>query len=168
MNLESLNYSANIDNARIDSLGYKTRSNFACVCIFVMLAGLPDSLFAQTASNASLPLSQAQLQQLGEEFSRAHRLQDQGDERAALAIYQKINQAQPKLVEPYINMAAIFTSNGELDKAQQILVRGLESDPASALLFTGLQKVYGAMVRKHLILTLKHWAPSPKLNLGLS
>ncbi|MDG1905773.1 MAG: tetratricopeptide repeat protein [Arenicella sp.] len=109
-----------------------------------MLAGLPDSLFAQTASNASLPLSQAQLQQLGEEFSRAHRLQDQGDERAALAIYQKINQAQPKLVEPYINMAAIFTSNGELDKAQQILVRGLESDPASALLFTGLQKVYGA------------------------
>ena len=81
-----------------------------------MLAGLPDSLFAQTSSNASLPLSQAQLQQLGEEFSRAHRLQDQGDERAALAIYQKINQAQPKLVEPYINMASITNSGGTFNQ----------------------------------------------------
>jgi len=77
-------------------------------------------------------------------FSEALDVQTQGDYLAAEELLSAIIKDYPQLVEPYANLAAVYSKTNQLEKAQLTLVRGLTANPSTAILFKSLQKVHGA------------------------
>ena len=78
-------------------------------------------------------------------FDRARQLSANGDTEAAMGIYREMIGANANAVGPYINLAALYAQNEQLDMAQRTLTQGLNADENYATLFASLQKVLGAL-----------------------
>lgn len=63
----------------------------------------------------------------------------------AILVYEKIIKEFPSAIEPHINLSALYSEKGELDKARNTLLHGLEQNPKANMLFTSLQKIHGAL-----------------------
>lgn len=87
-------------------------------------------------------LSQVQNSKLNNLFSSAV-----SSDSDALAIerYSEVIKQFPSAIEPYLNLASIYASNGELEQSRQTLMKGFEHNPKAYLLFSSLQKVHGAL-----------------------
>ena len=67
-------------------------------------------------------------------------------ERAIRALDELISK-YPAAPEPYNNLARLHARRGDLEKAREILERGLAGDPAYATLYRNLTGIYEAQAR---------------------
>lgn len=95
-------------------------------------ASLPDGVTAEEAANIAYSFKSAI------EKSKSNQLD------GAQAIYQSIIDTHPQVIESYLNLAAIYADKGELEKATQIINRGVANNPRSAVVFEALKKLNGA------------------------
>ncbi|ARP87455.1 tetratricopeptide repeat protein [Bordetella genomosp. 9] len=75
------------------------------------------------------------------EFQHARALAALGREQEALDIYQDMTTRFPELPEPWNNMAVIFASRGEIDRAETALRNALRADPNYAVARANLADV---------------------------
>ena len=66
----------------------------------------------------------------------------------AIAIYQALIVDFPQVPENYINLANLHGSNGDLQSARAILMRGIEANQKASVLMQGLQSVHSALAAK--------------------
>ena len=78
-------------------------------------------------------------------FDEALQSLNQGDAKAAISELDALIKKYPQHVEPYINLASIYASKGQLEQARKTLLNGLNADQSYATLFTNLQKINGAL-----------------------
>lgn len=60
----------------------------------------------------------------------------------AIQVYSKLIQDYPSLPEPYNNLAALYASQGQYEKARDTLEKGLRTDPAYATAYRNLNEIY--------------------------
>ena len=77
-------------------------------------------------------------------FSEAVIAQKEGDNLVAEELLNQLINDHPQLVEPYINLAAIYARGNKLAEAQTTLMAGLNANQNTATLFESLQQVLGA------------------------
>jgi len=66
----------------------------------------------------------------------------------AIHVFAKLIQDYPDLPEPYNNLAAIYVAQGQLEKARDVLERGLRTDQAYALAYRNLNEVYAQLANR--------------------
>lgn len=74
-------------------------------------------------------------------FFRGVVQRETGRTAEALATFNEIVQDYPELPEPYNNLAVIYASLNELDKAKAALERALQNNPAYAIAYRNLGDV---------------------------
>lgn len=72
-------------------------------------------------------------------------LTEQNNTREALAIFQKLTQDYPELPEPYNNIAVIYASQGQYDKARGSLEQSIRTHPSYATAYENLGDVYAKL-----------------------
>ena len=83
--------------------------------------------------------------ELNRQFIEAYHAQSRGDIQQAAQQYEELIKSNPKQPELYLNLSAIYASQGNLEKARAILLEGLATDPLYEKLFASLQAVHGKM-----------------------
>jgi tetratricopeptide (TPR) repeat protein len=63
----------------------------------------------------------------------------------AADIYRGLISEYPKVIESYVNLAALYADQGELDKATKAINEGVSQNPRSAVVFEALKKLNGAV-----------------------
>lgn len=66
----------------------------------------------------------------------------------AIHVFAKLIQDYPDLPEPYNNLAALYVAQGQLEKARDVLERGLRTDAAYAMAYRNLNEVYGQLANR--------------------
>lgn len=87
----------------------------------------------------------ASLRQLKNGLSRARQAINDDAPQTAINVLDALIEQHPQYVEPYINLASVYAANGQLPKARQTLIQGLNANKHYATLFTNLQKIHGAL-----------------------
>lgn len=87
-------------------------------------------------------------QQLTDKFATANELAATGQHIEAERLYQELINEEKYLVEPYLNLAALYAQQNNLERAQQVLVDGLITNEKYGSLFRSLQGVLGALAAK--------------------
>jgi Flp pilus assembly protein TadD/ketosteroid isomerase-like protein len=72
-------------------------------------------------------------------------LTEQGDDKAAVAVFSALTRDYPDLPEPYNNLAVIYASQGEYEKAREALVRSIRTHPSYATAYENLGDVYATL-----------------------
>jgi tetratricopeptide (TPR) repeat protein len=72
-------------------------------------------------------------------------LAEQGNVKEASEIFLKLTQDFPDLPEPYNNLAVIYASQGQYDKARSALERSIRTHPSYATAYENLGDVYAKL-----------------------
>ena len=72
-------------------------------------------------------------------------LTEQGNTRDAIDIFTKLTQDHPNLPEPYNNLAVIYASQGQYEKARAALEQSIRTHPAYATAYENLGDVYAKL-----------------------
>ena len=72
-------------------------------------------------------------------------LTEQGSTREAVEIFLKLTQDYPDLPEPYNNLAVIYASQGQYDKARAALEQSIRTHPTYATAYENLGDVYAKL-----------------------
>jgi Flp pilus assembly protein TadD len=72
-------------------------------------------------------------------------LTDQGNTREAIDIFTRLTQDYPELPEPYNNLAVIYASQGQYDKARVALEQSIRTHPSYATAYENLGDVYAKL-----------------------
>jgi tetratricopeptide (TPR) repeat protein len=72
-------------------------------------------------------------------------LSEQGNTREAIDIFTKLTQDYPNLPEPYNNLAVIYASQGQYDKARSALEQSIRTHPSYATAYENLGDVYAKL-----------------------
>ncbi len=72
-------------------------------------------------------------------------LTEQGNAREATEIFLKLTQDYPDLPEPYNNLAVIYASQGQYDKARAALEQSIRTHPTYATAYENLGDVYAKL-----------------------
>jgi tetratricopeptide (TPR) repeat protein len=72
-------------------------------------------------------------------------LTEQGNTREAIEIFTKLTQDYPNLPEPYNNLAVIYASQGQYDKARGALEQSIRTHPSYATAYENLGDVYAKL-----------------------
>ncbi len=78
-------------------------------------------------------------------FNDANQLAQQGNTQAAVNAYKALIEDYPYSLEPYLNLAAVYVQQKQLDQARLTLNAGLNAKPSAAALYQALQKVHSAL-----------------------
>jgi len=78
-------------------------------------------------------------------FNDANQLAQQGNTQAAINAYKSLIEDYPYSLEPYLNLAAVYVQQKQLDQARLTLNAGLNAKPSAAALYQALQKVHSAL-----------------------
>jgi len=70
---------------------------------------------------------------------------EQGDSRAAIAVFQKLTEDYPELPEPYNNLAVVYATQGQYDKARVALEQSIRTHPSYATAYENLGDVYAKL-----------------------
>ena len=100
---------------------------------------------ASSGWQASANTNQLSDQVFKQKFDAGRQAHSRSEYESAIEQFNLLVNARPNLVEPYINLAAAYSANGQLDLARQALLQGMSANPNYATLFTNLQKVHGAL-----------------------
>jgi Flp pilus assembly protein TadD len=79
-------------------------------------------------------------------------LTEQGNTREAIDIFTRLTQDYPELPEPYNNLAVIYASQGQYDKARAALEQSIRTHPSYATAYENLGDVYAKLdwaTRRH-------------------
>jgi tetratricopeptide (TPR) repeat protein len=72
-------------------------------------------------------------------------LTEQGDSKGAIQVFQKLTKDYPDLPEPYNNLAVIYASEGEYEKARIELERSIRTHSSYATAYENLGDVYARL-----------------------
>jgi Flp pilus assembly protein TadD len=72
-------------------------------------------------------------------------LTEQGKTRDAIEIFTKLTQDRPELPEPYNNLAVIYASQGQYEKARVALEQSIRTHPSYATAYENLGDVYAKL-----------------------
>jgi tetratricopeptide (TPR) repeat protein len=72
-------------------------------------------------------------------------LTEQGNTREAIDIFTRLTQDYPDLPEPYNNLAVIYASQGQYDKARAALEQSIRTHPSYATAYENLGDVYARL-----------------------
>ena len=72
-------------------------------------------------------------------------LTEQGNTKEAVPIFQKLTEDYPDLPEPYNNLAVIYASQGQYDKARASLEQSIRTHPSYATAYENLGDVYSKL-----------------------
>jgi len=78
-------------------------------------------------------------------FNDANQLAQLGNTQAAINAYKSLIEDYPYSLEPYLNLAAVYVQQKQLDQARLTLNAGLNAKPSAAALYQALQKVHSAL-----------------------
>ena len=124
----------------------------------VLLAAAPA--FADELEDATKLLKAGQPQQALERVNRALAakprdpqarflkgliLTEQGNTKDAIDIFTRLTQDYPDLPEPYNNLAVIYASQGQYDKARVALEQSIRTHPSYATAYENLGDVYAKL-----------------------
>lgn len=70
---------------------------------------------------------------------------DQGNTSAAIDVFRKLTEDYPELPEPHNNLAVIYASQGEYDKARLALEKSIRTHPSYATAYENLGDVYARL-----------------------
>jgi len=98
-------------------------------------------------------------------------LAEQNRNNEAIAVFQKLTEDHPQLPEPYNNLAVLYASAGQYDKARVSLERAIRTNPAYATAHENLGDVYAKLASQAYdkamqLLDSKDYAP-PKSKLAM-
>ena len=72
-------------------------------------------------------------------------LTEQGNTKEAVVIFTKLTEDYPDLPEPYNNLAVIYASQGQYDKARASLEQSIRTHPSYATAYENLGDVYSKL-----------------------
>lgn len=75
-------------------------------------------------------------------------LTEQGNSKEAVDVFLKLTQDYPVLPEPYNNLAVIYASQGEYEKARVALEKSIHTHPSYATAYENLGDVYARLASK--------------------
>lgn len=131
---------------------------FAFSCLF--LAFLSMSAFADEASDASKLLKAGQIAQALQKvetalinrpkdaqlrFLKGLILTEQSKQTDAIAVFSKLTDDYPELPEPYNNLAVLYASTGQYDKARAALEMAIRTNPTYGTAHENLGDVYAKL-----------------------
>ncbi len=87
--------------------------------------------------------------------------QQKSDE--AIAVFSTLVEDYPELPEPHNNLAVLYASRGEYDKARDALERALENQPGYAIAHENLGDVYAKMAARSYARALESNDKTPAL-----
>src|SRR5216683_2623536 len=70
---------------------------------------------------------------------------EQGNSKEAIEIFTKLTQDYPELPEPYNNLAVIYASQGQYEKARAALEQSIRTHPSYATAYENLGDVYAKL-----------------------
>jgi tetratricopeptide (TPR) repeat protein len=96
-------------------------------------------------------------------------LGEQGRTADAIAAFTRLTENYPELPEPYNNLAVLYASQGQFDKARSALESAVRVDPGYAIAYENLGDVYARLANqawaKSLQLDANNTSIPPKLTL---
>ena len=137
-----------------------TLAQGAVAAIFVGLMCVPLAAFADEIQDATKLLKSGQHQQALEKvnkvlaakprdaqarFLKGLILTEQGSTKESIAIFQKLTEDYPDLPEPFNNLAVIYASQGQYDKARSALEQSIRTHPSYATAYENLGDVYAKL-----------------------
>ena len=147
-------------NVFASQLKYSRQSSVASlVCALLLISGVhgaqADELSAikdlQIAGKTTEALAKVN-QELGSKpkdatlrFLKGVILADTGRTAEAIAIFQRLTEDNPKLPEPYNNLAVLYAAGGQFDKAKLTLEAAIRTNPSYATAHENLGDVYARM-----------------------
>lgn len=72
-------------------------------------------------------------------------LADSGRASEAITIFQRLTEDNPRMPEPYNNLAVLYASTGQFDKAKQALEAAIRTNPSYATAHENLGDIYARM-----------------------
>lgn len=101
-------------------------------------------------------------------FSKANTQLAEGQVERAVTAYRALINDYPSIVEPYLNLASIYSSQAKLDEARGVLLKGFDANPKAGMLFDHLSEVHGALAAQsyQYALDTKSSADIPALTLA--
>lgn len=81
----------------------------------------------------------------GARFLKGLILTEQGNSKQAVEVFLKLTQDYPALPEPYNNLAVIYASQGEYEKARVALEKSINTHPSYATAYENLGDVYARL-----------------------
>lgn len=81
-------------------------------------------------------------------FLKGVLLAEQKQNPEAIQVFIKLIQDYPDLPEPYNNLAALYVAQGQLEKARDVLERGLHTDSAYSTAYRNLNEVYAKLANR--------------------
>ncbi len=142
-----------------DALGLKLLRG-ALAAIFVGWACAPPAALADELQEATKLLKAGEHQQALDKVNKALLakprdaqlrflkgliLTEQGNTKESIAIFQKLTEDYPDLPEPYNNLAVIYASQGQYDKARAALEQSIRTHPSYATAYENLGDVYAKL-----------------------
>lgn len=130
------------------------------VLSYVSLAMLPALTFADDASDASKLLKSGQFTEAMQKvdavlaqrpkdaqmrFIKGLILAEQNKHAEAIAIFAKLTDDYPELPEPYNNLAVLYASNGQYDKARAALEMAIRTNPTYGTAHENLGDIYAKL-----------------------
>lgn len=141
------------------------RSGFGqCIRLFCLAATLTFTTIGAARADAYAPVNQLLRDgQLSEAMTRAEQYlaqnprdpqmrflkgliqQDGGQREAAIATYETLIQEYPELPEPYNNVAVLYASQGQYEKAREALEMATRNSRSYAIAHENLGDVYARL-----------------------
>ena len=90
-------------------------------------------------------LSDSAKQELSSQFRKAQQAFEQGNQSRAIEILSQLTIDHPNIIEPYVNLAAAYAADGQLEESRLTLTRAVDVNKTYARLFENLQKIHGAL-----------------------
>lgn len=122
-------------------------------------------LFAATPAPAVDPAEQAagddargqasRAEEVEARFQRGTRLAAEGRTDEAIEVFLALTEDHPRLPEPYNNLAALYARQGRLEKAKEVLERGIRTDESYAAVYENLSTIYVEMARNSYVKALR-------------
>jgi tetratricopeptide (TPR) repeat protein len=142
-----------------DALGLKLLRG-ALAAIFIGWGFAPLAAFADELQEATKLLKAGEHQQALDNVNKALLakprdaqlrflkgliLTEQGNAKESIAIFRKLTEDYPDLPEPYNNLAVIYASQGQYDKARGALEQSIRTHPSYATAYENLGDVYAKL-----------------------
>ena len=162
---------------------YKFRS-LASAAACVVLIGLGQAAYADDYSDVSRMLRSGQLSEANAKvdqilsakpndpqirFFKGVILSEQGKPSEAIATFTRLTQDYPELPEPYNNLAVLYASQNQFDKARAALEMAIRTNPSYATAHENLGDIYAKLASqaytKALQLDTSNTGLQPKLAL---
>ena len=139
---------------------WRMASRFFTAVFCVVLVQFSPSVFADELANARQLLSAGRLKEalsvtdsfLAKQPNDAHMmfmkgliLTEQSQSAKAIAIFSKLTEKYPALPEPYNNLAVLYASSGQYDKARESLEKAIRTNPSYATAHENLGDLYAKL-----------------------